>query len=57
MHNKDLDNWSSLNQQYMSTHLQPLFKSSNEIQPVINLRQKLQIADKKLPLTQYKQEA
>lgn len=41
----------------MSTHLQPLFKSSNEIQPVINLRQKLQIADKKLPLTQYKQEA
>lgn len=57
MHNKYLDNRSSLNQKYTVTHLQPLYKSSNETQPVINLRQKLQIAYKKLSLTQYKQEA
>lgn len=57
MHNKDLENRPSLKQQYMGTHLQPLYKSSKETQPVINLRQKLQIADKKLSLTQYKQEA
>lgn len=57
MHNKDLDNRSTLNQHYMGTHLHPLYKSSKETQPAINLRQKLQIADKKLSLTQYKKEA
>lgn len=40
MQSKDLDNTSSLNQQYMGTHVQTLYKSSNGIQPVsvINLR-------------------
>lgn len=36
----------------MGTHLQPLYKSTNETQLVINLRQKLQRADKKFSLTQ-----
>lgn len=59
MHSKDVDNISSLHQQYMGTHLQPLYKSSDEIQPVsiLNLRQNLQITDQQFTLTQHKREA